>query len=144
MVALVYAAGALGQLLCGRLADNYSDRQLYFCLFLVTIPLVGLASQLTEIPLVFSMMAVVFLSTGSLPVENILLARYAPSNRHGLVFGSKFLLGFGFSSIGIYLSGWIFDLRGNFIWLYFILVLLAIAVTLIAYFLPRKQILQSI
>ena len=99
MVALVYAAGALGQLLCGRLADNFSDRQLYFCLFLVTIPIVGLASQLTEIPLVFSMMLVVFLSTGSLPVENILLARYAPSNRHGLVFGSKFLLGFGLAEM---------------------------------------------
>jgi len=144
MVALVYTAGAIGQLLCGRLADNISDRQLYFCLFLFTIPLVVISSQLTEIPLVFSMMIVVFLSTGSLPVENILLARYAPSNRHGLVFGSKFLLGFGFSSIGIYFSGLIFDISGSFIWLYFILVLLAIAVAVIAFFLPRKQLLQSI
>ena len=143
MVALVYVAGAMGQLLCGRLADNFSDRKLYFSLFVVTIPLVGLASQLSEIPLVFSMMAVVFLSTGSLPVENILLARYAPSNRHGLVFGSKFLLGFGFSSIGIYFSGLIFDISGSFIWLYFILVLLAVAVAVIAYFLPQKKVLKQ-
>jgi len=144
MVALVYAAGAIGQLLCGRLADNFSDRHLYFCLFLVTIPLVGMASQLTEIPLVLSMMVVVFLSTGSLPVENILLARYAPSNRHGLVFGSKFLLGFGFSSFGIYLSGFIFDVNGSFILLYFLLVLLATTVAVIAFFLPRLELTNTV
>ena len=103
MVALVYEAGAIGQLLFGRLAERYSERKLYFSLFLLTVPAVALASQLTEIPLVLSMMLVVFLSTGALPVENTLLVRYAPSHRHGLVFGRKFLLGFGFSASGIYL-----------------------------------------
>ena len=144
MVALVYTAGALGQLSCGRLADSFSDRKIYFCLFLTLIPLVVLASQLSEIPLVLIMMVVVFISTGSLPVENTLLARYAPSNRHGVVFGSKFLLGFGFSSIGIYLSGWIFDTSGSFLWLYFSLAFLSIAVSVIAFFLPRKKIFQTI
>ena len=144
MVALVYTAGALGQLSCGRLADSLSDRKIYFCLFLILIPLVVLASQLSEIPLVLIMMVVVFISTGSLPVENTLLARYAPSNRHGLVFGSKFLLGFGFSSIGIYLSGWIFDTSGSFLWLYFLLAFLSIAVSVIAFFLPREKIFQTI
>ena len=93
------------QLLFDRLADRYSERQLYFSLFLLTVPAVALASQLTEIPLVLSMMLVVFLSTGALPLENTLLVRYAPIHRHGMVFGSKFLLGFGFSASGIYLSG---------------------------------------
>ncbi len=142
MVALVYAAGAMGQLLCGRLADRYSGRQLYLSLFLFTVPSVALASQLTEIPLVLSMMLVVFLSTGALPVENTLLVRYAPSHRHGLVFGSKFLLGFGFSALGIYLSGWIYELSGSFIWLYGLLVLLAFAVAVIAFLLPGQRVLQ--
>ncbi|MDE0793402.1 MAG: MFS transporter [SAR324 cluster bacterium] len=142
MVALVYAAGAMGQLLFGRLADRYSERQLYFSLFLLTVPAVALASQLTEIPLVLSMMLVVFLSTGALPVENTLLVRYAPSHRHGLVFGSKFLLGFGFSASGIYLSGWIYELTGSFIWLYGLLVLLAVAVAVIAFLLPAQRVLQ--
>ena len=142
MVALVYAAGAMGQLLFGRLADRYSERQLYFSLFLFTVPAVALASQLTEITLVLSMMLVVFLSTGTLPVENTLLVRYAPSHRHGLVFGSKFLLGFGFSASGIFLSGWIFELTGSFIWLYGLLVLLAVGVAVIAFLLPAQRVLQ--
>ena len=142
MVALVYAAGAVGQLLCGRMADRFSERQLYFTLFLITVPLVALASQLTEIPLVLIMMIVVFLSTGALPVENTLLVRYAPSHRHGLFFGMKFLLGFGFSASGIYLSGWIFDLTGSFLWLYGLLVLLASSVAAIAFFLPGQRVLQ--
>ena len=142
MVAIVYLAGALGQLFCGRLADNYSDRHLYFYLFLITIPLVALASQLKEIPLVFSMMIVVFLSTGALPVENILLVRFAPNHRHGIVFGSKFLLGFGFSSFGIYLSGWIFDYTGSFKWLYGLLLMISITVAIIAFFLPGQRYLK--
>jgi len=142
MVALVYAAGAVGQLLCGRMADRFSERQLYFTLFLITVPLVALASQLTEIPLVLIMMIVVFLSTGALPVENTLLVRYAPSHRHGLFFGMKFLLGFGFTASGIYLSGWIFDLTGSFHWLYGLLVLLASSVAAIAFFLPGQRVLQ--
>ena len=60
MVALVYVAGAIGQLACGRMADHYSGRLLYFSLFLFTVPLVALASQLTEMLLVLSMMLVVF------------------------------------------------------------------------------------
>ncbi len=133
MVALVYAAGAVGQLLCGRMADRFSERQLYFTLFLITV---------TEIPLVLIMMIVVFLSTGALPVENTLLVRYAPSHRHGLFFGMKFLLGFGFTASGIYLSGWIFDLTGSFLWLYGLLVLLASSVAAIAFFLPGQRVLQ--
>ena len=101
--------------------------------------MVALASQLKELPLVFSMMIVVFLSTGALPVENILLVRFSPSHRHGLVFGSKFLLGFGFSSLGIYFSGWIYDLSGSFIWLYGLLFFLALFITIIAFSLPEKQ-----
>jgi len=142
MVALVYAAGAVGQLLCGRMADRFSERHLYLTLFLITVPLVALASQLTEIPLVLIMMLVVFLSTGALPVENTLLVRYVPSHRHGLFFGMKFLLGFGFTASGIYLSGWIFDLTGSFLWLYGLLVLLASGVAAIAFFLPGQRVLQ--
>ena len=144
MVSLVYGAGAIGQLLCGRLADHYSERILYCSLFLITVPIVALASQLTEIPLVLSMMLAVFLSSGALPVENTLLVRYAPSHRHGMVFGSKLLLGFGFSASGIYLSGWIYDLSGSFNWLYALLVLLASAVAIIAFFLPGQRVLQTV
>jgi hypothetical protein len=89
------------------------------------------------------MMFVVFLSSGALPVENTLLFRYAPSQRYGLVFGSKFLLGFGFSASGIYLSGWIYELTGSFLWLYGLLVLLAVGVAVIAFLLPSQRVLPS-
>ena len=76
-------------------------------------------------------------------MEDTLLVRYAPSHRHGLFFGMKFLLGFGFSASGIYLSGWIFDLTGSFLWLYELLVLLASGVAAIAFLLSGKPVLQA-
>ena len=79
-------------------------------------------------------MLVVFLSTGALPVENTLLVRNAPSHRHGLVFGSKFLLVFGFSPSGIYLSGWIYELMA----------LLAFAVTVVVFLIPAQRVLQPV
>ena len=108
-------------------------------LFLLTVPAVALASQLPEIPLVLSMMLVLFLSTDTLPIENSLHVRYAPIQMHGLVFGSKFMLGFGFSASGIYLYGWIYELTRSFIWLYGLLFLLAVAVTLIAFYSPLSE-----
>ncbi len=142
LVAAVYFAGALGQLFMGRMADRLPKRRLYFGLYLLVIPVVALSSQLTEIPLVLCMMVVVFLSTGALPVENTLLVQYAPSHRHGLVFGSKFLLGFGFSAFGIYLSGWVYDVSGSFIWLYFLLTFLAGFIALMAFLLPEQKEMQ--
>ena len=115
MMALVYASGVVGQLLCGRMADRFSERQLYFTLFLITFPLAALASQFTEIPLVLIMMLVVFLSTGALPVEDTLLVRYVPSHRHGLFFSMNLLLGFEFGATEFFLSGWFFDLTGSFL-----------------------------
>ncbi len=115
MVALVYSSGAVGQLLFGRMADRFSERQLYFTLLLITFLLVALASQFIEIPLVLIMMLVVFLSTGALPVENTLLVRFIPSHRHGLFFGMNFLLGLGFSATVIFFPDGFFDLTGSFL-----------------------------
>ena len=47
MVPLVYMAGAIWQPLFGHLADRYSECQLYFSLFLFTVPAVALAIHLT-------------------------------------------------------------------------------------------------
>jgi len=40
-------------------------------------------------------------STSALPAENLLLARYAPREHQGLVFGLKFVLAFGAAPLAI-------------------------------------------
>ena len=37
----------------------------------------------------------------ALPAENMLLARYTPESRHGLVFGIKFVLAFGAAPLAV-------------------------------------------
>ena len=93
-------SGAVAQLLCGRMADRFSESQLYFTLFLITVPLVALASQLTEIPLVLIMMIVVLFEHRSTTCGKYFACPlYSQVTGSGLFFGMKFLLGFGFTSL---------------------------------------------
>ena len=56
----------------------------------------------------------VCLNFGGVPAENILIARYTPMHRRGLVFGLKFVLALGIASMGVMLEGFLFDNSGGF------------------------------
>ena len=76
------------------------------------------------------------LNTSTQPAENILIARYTPQNRRGLTFGLKFVVAIGFSSLGVLLEGLMFDLTGDFLWLFLILGAMALVATTAAFRLP--------
>ena len=61
------------------------------------------------------------LNTATQPAENILIARYTPFSRRGLIFGLKFVVAIGISSLGVLLEGFVFDLTGGFFQLFLVL-----------------------
>ena len=61
------------------------------------------------------------LNNSTQPAENILIARYTPLHRRGLIFGMKFVIAIGIASLGVILEGMLFDLTGTFFWLFIIL-----------------------
>jgi MFS family permease len=74
-----------------------------------------------------------------LPIENTLVARYAPANWRALAFGLKVILAFGVSGLGVLLEGKIYDLTGGFHWLFIILACLAAVAFSAAWLLPAEQ-----
>ena len=138
-VAAVYVAGGLMQVIGGRLADIYTLKTVYLCAFLLQIPFLFLAGILGGPGLLVVVLFMVSINTGSMPTENVLVARYAPSRWRSLAFGLKFVLALGVSGLGVLLEGTFYDLTGGFYWVFTLLAAIAFVALAIATLLPSEK-----
>lgn len=138
MVSAVYFVAGILQVVAGRLADRYPLRLVYLLSFVFQVPLLLLAADMGGSVLFVAAIAMVTFNVGSLPAENALVARYAPSHWRGLVFGLKFVIGFGFAGTGVLLEGMLYDLTGDFHWLFVVLAGFAAIAAAISLALPGQ------
>lgn len=138
-VAAVYTAGGIIQVVGGYLADRMNLKRIYVAAFLFQIPvLLGLA-YVGGFALLPIAAATVLLSTGALPAENMLLARYTPDRHQGLAYGLKFVLAFGTAPLAIAAVAWVERTTGQFELLFAAMVALAGIATTAALLLPRGE-----
>ena len=138
IVAGVYTAGSLMQLIGGYMADKYPLKPIYVGAFLFQVPVLAGVAALGGAPLIGLAMAVVVLTSAPLPAENMLLARYTPARHHGLAYGVKFVLAFGTAPLSIMLVSRIQERTGEFVWLFLLLAGLAALATAAAVMLPGE------
>lgn len=139
MVAIVYGVAGVLQIFSGHLADRFPLKTVYQLAFLVQVPLLFLAAHLGGPALVLVAVLMVTGNVGSLPAENCLVARYAPSHRRGLAYGLKFVFAIGIASgFGVKLEGALFDATGDFLWLFTVLAALAATAAAIGFLLPGE------
>jgi MFS family permease len=139
LVALVYLFVGAVQVLAGHLADRYSLKVVYFACFVLQVPFLMLAGGLGGTSLVVVAMIMVSINVASLPAENSLVARYAPSHRRGLAFGLKFVLAFGVGALGVKMEGMLYDFTGGFLWLFVVLGAIATVGVAAAWLLPSER-----
>ncbi len=139
LVALVYTAAGVMQIVGGHLADRMPLKQVYTGAILFQVPLLLLASTLGGPALLVIATLMVMGNTAALPAENLLLARHTPEKRHGLAFGVKFVLFFAAAPLAVQLASWVSELTGEFHWLYVFLGICAATALLFAAFLPSEQ-----
>jgi hypothetical protein len=72
------------------------------------------------------------------PAENSLLVRYTPGRWRATAFGAKFVLAQGVSALGVPLVGYVFDLTGDFLWMFGILIALGLTIVAATIYLPRE------
>lgn len=143
MVALVYVVAGGAQLIVGRMCDKYPLKNLYILAFVVQIPVMVLAAQLGGGSLLFVALIMVSANQAALPVENTLVARYAPKDWRALAFGLKFILAFGISGLGALLEGQLYDLTGGFYWMFVVLACIAAVGFVSGWLLPSDPKVQA-
>jgi len=139
LVAAVYTAAAFMQVIGGHLADRYALKPVYLGALLIQVPTLWLAASLGGVPLLIVATIMVMAGVGALPAENMLLARYTPESRHGLVFGIKFVLSFGAAPLAVQLVAAISGRTGGFYWVYALLALFALVAVCVALMLPGAR-----
>lgn len=139
LVAFVYAAAGIMQVLGGHLADRLPLKPVYAGAILFQVPLLLLASSLAGPALVIVATLMVMGNTAALPAENLLLARHIPEKRHGLAFGVKFVLFFAAAPLAVELASWVSERTGEFHGLYVFLAICAATALLSATLLPSGE-----
>lgn len=138
-VLIAYSAGGIMQLVGGHLADRYPLKPIYvisFCLQLAVLLLIASTGSLVLVMLAAFSAA---LSTGALPAENMLLARYAPAKHRGLAFGVKYVLAFGTAPLAIGAASWVLKDTGEFTWLLYGMAACAAIAVAFGLLLPRER-----
>ena len=136
IVAGVYIIGGVTQVVGGYMADKFPLKPVYLSAFVFQVPVLAAVAAFSGLPLILVAMLTVLLSTVALPAENMLLARYTPEHHRSLAFGVKFVIAFGTAPVALNAVAVIQGQTGEFVWLFGILALLALACVLVAVFLP--------
>lgn len=114
LVSLVNLVGMFPQLLGGVMADRVSLRLLYLSGLGAQALGLALLSLLSGAPAVIFTALLVVIMQIQAPAENLLLARYTPQGRRGLIFGAKFILVFSVGPISVSVCAWFFERFGDF------------------------------
>ncbi len=138
LVGAVYMVSGTAQFVGGYFADRLPLKMVYIASWAPQILIMWLAATAGGVPLIVMVMLVASLIAGSLPAENMLLARYAPARHQGLAFGIKFVLAFGAAPIAIELVAWMQAQTGEFVWVFWLMAVVALAITAVALLLPGR------
>ena len=139
LIGLVYTCATILQIIGGRCADKFSARRVYLIGYLLQVPILMAFGMFDGPTIVLIAIVMTGLNTATQPAENILIARYTPFSQRGLIFGLKFVVAIGISSLGVLLEGFMFDLMGGFFWLFVVLGGLAAIGTGAALLLPSES-----
>jgi MFS family permease len=105
-------SGALGQYLAGRLVDRFSPERLYLTVVAAATLFVFFMAMSRNSLLVVSVIFYSLLYFAGQPMQNMIISRYAPKRRQGIVFGIHFSLTFGVGSTSAAFCGALADRFG--------------------------------
>ncbi len=132
---LIYLLGILGQYAGGHVAERYEPRVSYLTFHAVSMVAAFFMAVAHDVPLVILALIYFFFLFGTQPIENTLVARFAPQRLHHSAFGIKGVVTFGVGALAVKMVGGIqtrWNIEATFVALGIVsLVLLAVVVLLI-------------
>jgi MFS transporter, FSR family, fosmidomycin resistance protein len=138
-VTIAYACAAFAQIIGGELAERYNLKWVYLLSQLSQVPILLLAWASHSPVLIVLAALMVSLNVVGQPAENTLLGRYTPLAWRARVFGAKFVLTLGISSLGVMMVPVLHKWTGNLDFLFFIMAGFAGLAGIIAMMLPAQN-----
>ena len=136
LLALVYVAGAVAQVIVGSLIDRVPLKTLYLCIVACQVPLFALAAAAqgwTLYALMIGFMVVVF---GAIPFTDAMIVRYVDDRMRSRVSGMRLTVAFGVSSLAVWALGPLVK-AGGFRTLLLAMAAIALATSIAVALLPR-------
>ena len=137
-VTAVYLASAIAQVIGGEMADRFRLRSIYISAQFLQIPFIAAAFVLIHPALIPAAAMMISLNVAGQPAENALLARHTPPEWRGRVYGAKFVITLGASSLGVALVPLVYRLTGSLDALFPVMIAFALIAALIATRLPTE------
>jgi MFS transporter, FSR family, fosmidomycin resistance protein len=138
-IAAVYTVGGIMQILGGHLADRLPLKELYLSAFIFQIPVLLAIAHFSGLPLVMAAAFTVLFSTGALPAENMMVARFSPDSHRSLAYGLKFVVAFGSAPLAIQFVAFMKSRSGDFSTLFMSLAAIAVMALTAGLMLPGES-----
>lgn len=139
LASLIFTFAAFAQILVGHLLDRFPTRPIAVGVALSMAPFLAMAAWFAgwlALPPIMVMMLLVF---GMIPVKDSLIARYSTKAVRARIYAISYLLGSLVSVATVPLIAALHDTSGNFLSLYLLLAILAVATAAAALILPRTR-----
>jgi MFS family permease len=105
LLAAVYTVASLAQLVVGKLIDRVPLKWVYLPVVLGQVPLFLFASQVTGWPHYVAMLLFMAFVFGAIPFIDAMIVQYVDDRMRSRVAGVRLAVGFGVSSLAVYLLG---------------------------------------
>jgi predicted MFS family arabinose efflux permease len=139
ITSLIFLIGVFGQYTGGRCADRYEPAVCYLIFFGIAGPAALWMALTRDLLLVGSAVIFFFFLLGMQPIENTLIARFAPKRFHHSAFGAKFVLTFGVGALAVKMVAAIesaYDVKTIF---FLLALLVAAALVFIGWLIARSR-----
>ncbi len=142
ITALIYTVGMVGQYVGGHVGERCEPRYSYLVFHAICIPVAFLMAFTQNLVLVGLAILYFFCLLGMQPVENTLVATYAPRRLHHSAFGMKFILTFGVGSFSVKMLQYIearWNVEASFVALGIVSILLVATISLLIRHTQERQ-----
>jgi MFS family permease len=139
LVAGVYVLAAIAQLIVGSLIDRFSLRSVFLPVALVQAPLLLVLGAVSDWSLLVLAFAAMFAVFGQIPINDAMVARYAPAEWRARAYALRYIMSFGASATAIPMVAWLHAQNGGFREVFIVLALFAAASGIAALFFPGRQ-----
>ncbi len=144
LIAGVYVLAAIAQLIVGSLIDRFSLRAVFLPVALAQAPLLlllGWASDWNLLLLAFAAMFAVF---GQIPINDAMVARYAPAEWRARAYALRYIMSFGASATAIPMVAYLHATGGGFTGVFIVLAIFATGSGIAALFFPGRSRLLAV